>query len=83
MEKVYTSDGRSYEGMSPETVQSLLVDMGLSSTITDKATYDAFVESNKPPARITPDLTQEKSVLKDPKSTTDDKLAAVIKILGL
>jgi len=43
---LYTSDYRKFEGMSQETVQALLTDMGLTCTFIDQAEYDAWVTAH-------------------------------------
>lgn len=83
MDTLYTSDGRSYFGMSQETVQSLLDDMNLKSTFVDKATYDAYVAEQQKPRIVDPALEQAKAVLKDTTARSDDRLNSLIKVLGL
>lgn len=70
-----------YEGQDKATIEMLLTERGLTVDFVDEATYVAFEQSHKPPEK--PDLSNEKAVLKDKNAATQDRLDALVKILGL
>jgi hypothetical protein len=73
----------SYEGQDQATAERLLTERGLTFDFADEVTYDAFIQAHKRPGIIPPDLTQEKAVLKDKTAKAEDRLEALIHILGL
>lgn len=72
-----------YLGMDESTISTMLQDQGFTVDFVDEQTYSAFVEAHEPPPIIVPDLSTEKAVLKDKTAKADDRLDALVKILGL
>ena len=75
----------TFKGMDEITVQGLLGETGFPFESIDQAAYDGFLEANRPLESVvtTPVLTENQLVLQDPNATTDEKVDALIKYLGL
>lgn len=73
----------SFEGMGQETVEKLLSESGKTFEFTDEKGFNSFNELHQPTPRTQPDLTQEKATLKDITARPDDRINALVKILGL
>lgn len=72
----------TYQGMSTEDVAVMLTDRGLTfEAVTEKA-YNTFIQGLPAPAPP-PDTTADRAILKNPQATNDQKINALIKILGL
>lgn len=60
---LYTSDGKSYEGMSQETVQKLRDELGLTGTFVTKNEYENYLASIEPIKNIGPSIEDRLALL--------------------
>jgi hypothetical protein len=75
---------RIYEGQSKETIQTLLVAEGKIGSIVPKDEYDVFIEVHKAvKPQPNPVVEQAKIDFMDKTKKTDERLDALIKVLGL
>lgn len=71
----------SYKGMDQSTVTALATDLGCTNIqFVAEDEFRSYVDAV--PKFVATDLSNVKAVLRDSKSTTDDKLNALIQILG-
>lgn len=72
----------SYDGMTQEIINTMLTERGLTFSLVSQKEYQDFINSRVLPA---PDIIREqaKVILKNPLSTTDQKVNALITILGV
>lgn len=84
---VHTSSGdqvRVYEGLSQAVINLLLQGEGHTGDFIDEKAYNAFIEAHKLPV-VVPDpiKAQAKVIIRNPLSTSDQKIGAIITLLDL
>lgn len=84
---VHGPDGdyaRSYDGLPPETVTSLLQQEGKTLNIVTQKEYDDFIATHKPVTKPTdPVRDQAKTDAINRSKTADERLNALTKYLGV
>ena len=96
MERIYTKSTRngdpyytSHCGISPETVASLLEDLGCSDIESiDETTYKDYIDTLKAQQKIDESLLNKEisdvsKIANDPSKSTSERFDAISKILGI
>lgn len=83
----YTSDGRAYSGMTQEVIQKFLDDEKKGVAIVDKDIFDVSfppkVEKLQSQIDAAIGLSQDISTVKNKGKTPDERIDALIKVLGI
>lgn len=72
-----------YQGMTADTIEAMLKEQNLSFDPMREEEYDAFLIAHKPAPLPVADFTQEKAILSDKQAIANQRIDALIKILGL